>query len=154
MFDKECFPQSDEWIIAAEATCNLNCTGRCPNHVDTECAAPELCIVLPGGAPSNVPAPAQVGARGLPRRDPPSRPLLPPRQITKSCCCLLRVCALLASGEYDQCISCDPADFASTCIYLSQEMLEAAEERCDLTCKPTSATPAQPKFSATTPGAR
>jgi hypothetical protein len=36
-------------VIAAEAKCGLDCTGRCPHHVDTECPKGDTCVVQDGG---------------------------------------------------------------------------------------------------------
>jgi hypothetical protein len=36
-------------VIAAEAKCQLDCTGRCPHHTDAECPADQTCVVQEDG---------------------------------------------------------------------------------------------------------
>jgi len=48
-FDSECYYNSPDWVIAAEAACSLNCTGRCPGGSDAECPASTVCVVQADG---------------------------------------------------------------------------------------------------------
>jgi hypothetical protein len=48
-FAEECFFYSPQFLLAAELKCQEDCTGRCPNHTDSECPAGQTCVVQEGG---------------------------------------------------------------------------------------------------------
>lgn len=91
-FDDACFYMADDWIIAAQEKCGLDCTKRCPNHVDSDCADGVTCVVQ-------------------------------------------------GDGYWDQCVDCaDDEDYQAECIYWSDDMRAAAEDKCGLACNMTAVT--------------
>jgi hypothetical protein len=48
-FDEKCTYMSDDWVIAAQKKCGLDCTQRCPTHDDADCSNGTVCVVQPDG---------------------------------------------------------------------------------------------------------
>jgi hypothetical protein len=49
LFAEECYYWTPDFLLAAEAKCQEDCTGRCPNHTDAECPAGQQCAVQADG---------------------------------------------------------------------------------------------------------
>lgn len=48
-FDAKCQYMADDWVVAAQASCGLDCTMRCPTHSDADCANGTVCVVQADG---------------------------------------------------------------------------------------------------------
>ena len=40
---------ADDFVVAAQDACGLECTSRCPTHSDKDCVSPAVCVVQADG---------------------------------------------------------------------------------------------------------
>jgi len=142
-FATDCDGWTTSFLRSAEAKCEMQCPGKCPNGLDSECPSDEVCVVQDDdGAFSDcincanftnqcqfwtsqflVAAEAKCGEPKCPGKCP---------EGSDAECPTGEVCVAQSNSNYNDCIDC--TDFANECFYWTPSFLSAAEAKCGATC--------------------
>ena len=148
-FDSECAYWSGAIVLAAEATCTLNCDARCPG--DDTCADPLVCVTQADGFwdgcvdcsedafdqqckywEEDFKAAAE-DACGLTCPAAKKAPKDDGCKTDDDCNGALQ-CVTQADGFYSTCIDCGADSFVDQCQYWSEAIVTAAEATCAVDC--------------------
>jgi len=147
-FDSQCKYWSGTFLEAAEDTCEIaTCDGRCPGGDDAECAdssTGSTCISSDsydacmdcsnqtvfdsecfGLSDDNLKLAQDTCGLSCTNRCPGH---------TDDECPDDTKCVVQADQQFEQCVSCEVDDFQSACPYWSDQIRDAAEATCGLTC--------------------